>query len=40
MRWVANIYAWHWRSLFPISAGFELIVVLLFLAAASRHKLP
>jgi hypothetical protein len=40
MRWVANIYAWHWRSLFPISAGFELIAVLLFLAAASRHKLP
>src|SRR5665213_424448 len=40
MRWVANIYEWHWRSLFPISAGFELIVVLLFLAAASRHKLP
>jgi hypothetical protein len=40
MRWVANIYAWHWRSLFPISAGFELIVVLLFLAAASHHKLP
>ena len=40
MRWVANIYAWHWRSLFPISAGFELIVVLLFLVAASHHKLP
>jgi hypothetical protein len=40
MRWEANIYAWHWRSLFPISAGFELIVVLLFLAAAFRHKLP
>src|SRR5665213_4026356 len=40
MRWVANIYEWHWRSLFPISAGFVLIVVLLFLAAASRHKLP
>jgi hypothetical protein len=40
MRWTANIYAWHWRWLFPISAGFELIVVLLFLAAASRHKLP
>ena len=39
MRWVANIYAWHWRSLFPISAGFELIAVLLFFAAASRHKL-
>ena len=40
MRWVTNIYEWHWRSLFPISAGFELIAVLLFLAAASRHKLP
>src|ERR1035438_959976 len=40
MRWVANIYEWHWRFLFPISAGFELIAVLLFLAAASRHKLP
>jgi uncharacterized protein involved in response to NO len=40
MRWLANIYVWHWRSLFPISAGFELIVVLLFLAAASHHKLP
>jgi hypothetical protein len=40
MRWVANIYEWHWRSLFPISAGFELIVVLLFLAAAAHHKLP
>ncbi len=40
LRWVANIYAWHWRTLFPVSAAFELIAVLLFLAAASRHKLP
>jgi uncharacterized protein involved in response to NO len=40
MRWVASIYGWHWRVLYPISAGFELIAVLLFLAAASRHKLP
>ena len=40
MRWVASIYGWHWRALFPISAGFEVIAVLLFLAAASRHKLP
>ena len=40
MRWFANIYGWHWRSLFPISAGFELIAVILFVAAASRHKLP
>src|SRR5208282_5415916 len=40
MRWFANIYGWHWRSLFPISAGFELIAVLLFLSAAAHHKLP
>lgn len=39
LRWLANIYAWHWRALFPVSAGFELIAVLLFLSAASRHKL-
>ncbi len=39
-RWVASIYSWHWRALFPLSAGFELLAVLLFLAAASRHKLP
>jgi hypothetical protein len=40
MRWVANIYSWHWRFLFPVSAGCEVIAVLLFLAAASHHKLP
>jgi uncharacterized protein involved in response to NO len=40
MRWFANIYGWHWRILLPVSAGFELIVVLLFLVAASHHKLP
>ncbi len=40
MRWLANIYAWHWRLLFPVSAGFESIAVLLFLFAAAHHKLP
>jgi hypothetical protein len=40
LRWFANIYGWHWRSLLPISAGFELVAVLLFLSAASHHKLP
>jgi hypothetical protein len=40
MRWFANIYGWHWRTLLPLSAGFELIAVLLFLSAASHHKLP
>lgn len=40
LRWLANIYAWHWRILFPASAAFELIAVLLFLIAASHHKRP
>lgn len=40
LRWFANIYGWHWRMLLPVSGGFELIAVLLFLSAASHHKLP
>ncbi len=40
LRWFANIYGWHWRTLLPVSAGFELLAVLLFLSAASHHKLP
>ena len=38
MRWFANIYGWHWRTLLPVSAGFELIAVILFLFAASHHQ--
>ncbi len=40
LRWLANVYLWHWRVLLPVSAAFELIAILLFLRAASRHKLP
>ena len=40
MRWFANIYGWHWRTLLPVSAGFELVAVILFLYAASHHKVP
>ncbi len=39
-RWAASIYGWHWRSLFVVSASFEMIAILLFVAAASDHKLP
>lgn len=38
LRWVANIYEWHWQLLLPLSSAFEVIAVLLFLSAASRHK--
>ena len=40
MRWFANIYGWHWRLLVPLSAALELIAVLLFVSAASHHKVP
>lgn len=40
MRWVANVYGWHWQLLVPVSAGIELLAMLLFLSAASHHKRP
>jgi hypothetical protein len=40
MRWVGNIYGWHWRPVLPLSAALELVAVLLFVWAASHHKLP
>ena len=40
LRWIGNIYEWHWRSLLVISSALEVIAVLLFLAAASHHKRP
>lgn len=40
LRWVGNIYEWHWRSLLAVSSALELIAVLLFLSAASHHKSP
>src|SRR5215469_3071598 len=40
LRWVANIYGWHWRVLFIVSATAELLALLLFLSAARHHKLP
>jgi len=40
LRWTASIYGWHWRVAVPLSAALELIAVLLFLSAASHHKLP
>lgn len=40
LRWVVNIYGWHWRLFLPTSAVFELIAILFFVRAASQHKLP
>lgn len=40
LRWFANVELWHWRILLPVSATMELLAILFFLRAASRHKLP
>lgn len=40
LRWVANIYAWHWRVLLPISAVFEIVAFLLFQRSVRRHRKP
>jgi hypothetical protein len=38
MRWTATVYDWHWRTLLPASAAFELIAFSLFLRSVSRHR--
>ena len=40
LRWIASIYGWHWRMLLPVSAAMEVAAIVLFLTAASHHKLP
>lgn len=38
MRWLSNIYPWHWRVLMPLSAALELIAFLLFFRAVASHR--
>lgn len=38
LRWVSNVYLWHWRALLPISAAMELAAFLIFFRAVSQHK--
>jgi hypothetical protein len=38
MRWIANVYGWHWRILLPSSAALVLVAFLLFLYLASAHR--
>ena len=40
LHWLAGAYLWFWRATLPISGALELAAVLLFLYAASHHKLP
>lgn len=38
LRWVANVYAWHWRVLVPASAVLELLAFLIFASAVAGHQ--
>ncbi len=38
LRWLANVYLWHWRVLLPVSATFELAAFLMFFRSVSQHK--
>jgi uncharacterized protein involved in response to NO len=38
LRWVANVYQWHWRLLLPVSGVLELLGFALFFHSVSGHK--
>ena len=38
LRWVANVYRWHWRILLPVSAALELAAFLIFFRTVSGHR--
>ena len=38
LRWLANVYLWHWRVLLPVSAALELAAFLMFFRSVSQHK--
>ena len=38
MRWTANVYAWQWRWLLPVSGVLELAAFLIFFRAVSQHR--
>jgi uncharacterized protein involved in response to NO len=37
-RWIANVYAWHWRVILPASAALELIAFLVFASTVAGHR--
>jgi hypothetical protein len=38
LRWVANVYLWHWRVLLPATAAAEVLAFVVFLRAVSGHS--
>jgi len=38
IRWLANIYPWHWRITMPLSAVLEVLAFLIFFQAVASHR--
>ncbi len=38
LRWLAGVYAWHWRLLLPLSAALEFAAFLIFFRCVSGHR--
>jgi hypothetical protein len=38
LRWLANVYQWHWRILLPLSAVLELAAFVIFFRTVSGHS--
>jgi uncharacterized protein involved in response to NO len=38
LRWIAGVYQWHWRVVFPLSALLELSAFVIFITSVSRHR--
>ena len=38
LRWLTNIYQWHWRVLLPLSAALELAAFVIFFRTISGHR--
>jgi hypothetical protein len=38
LRWLTNVYQWHWRALLPLSAALELAAFVIFFRTISGHR--
>jgi hypothetical protein len=38
LRWLTNVYQWHWRVLLPLSGALELAAFLIFFRTISGHR--
>jgi uncharacterized protein involved in response to NO len=38
LRWLTTVYQWHWRTLLPLSAVFEVTALAIFLRCVSGHR--